>query len=144
MLLSSSDGAFTDRYDAQERYAALLAGDVPLEGGWRIYSSGPGLVLRLVTEVLLGVRQRGDEVEIDPVLPPSGSGAARELTASLPLAGTDLTIRYVVGPEGHGVRRVTVGGRELDLRPLSNPYRRAGVAVRAADLCTDEIIVETH
>ncbi|WP_330475549.1 GH36-type glycosyl hydrolase domain-containing protein [Terrabacter sp. C0L_2] len=145
---SSSDGAFTDRYDASERYAALMAGDVPLEGGWRVYSSGPGLVLRLVTEVLLGIRQRGEDVEVDPVLPPAGSSEGSELTARLPLAGTDLTVRYVVGAEGHGVRRVTAGGRELDLRPLTNPYRRAGVAVRAADLLSategTEIIVETH
>ncbi|GAB2774995.1 1,2-beta-oligoglucan phosphorylase [Terrabacter koreensis] len=131
---SSSDGAFTDRYDASERYAALMAGDVPLEGGWRVYSSGPGLVLRLVTEVLLGIRQRGDDVEIDPVLPPGGDDGRRELAAHLPVAGRDLAVRYVLGLEGHGVRRVTVGGRELDLRPLSNPYRRAGVAVRLADL----------
>ncbi|KRF38305.1 GH36-type glycosyl hydrolase domain-containing protein [Terrabacter sp. Soil810] len=157
---SSSDGAFTDRYDASERYAALMAGDVPLEGGWRVYSSGPGLVLRLVTEVLLGIRQRGDDVEIDPVLPPNGETGASELTARLPLAGSDLTVRYVVGPVGHGVRRVCVGGRELRLRPLTNPYRRAGAAVRAADLLaapapdgdhgtrttepTIEILVETH
>lgn len=150
---SSSDGAFTDRYDAQERYTALLAGEVPLEGGWRVYSSGPGLVLRLVTEVLLGIRQRGDEVEIDPVLPPGEAANRRELAARLPLAGHDLALRYVIGPEGHGVRRVTIDGRELDLRPLSNPYRRAGVAVRAADLLgtrstttptTTEISVETH
>lgn len=152
---SSSDGAFTDRYDASERYAALTAGDVPLEGGWRVYSSGPGLVLRLVTEVLLGIRQRGADVEVDPVLPPAdASQGASELTARLPLVGTDLTVRYVVGPEGHGVHRITVDGRELDLRPLSNPYRRAGVAVRAADLLSTpegaepsapaEIIVETH
>ncbi len=53
-----------------------MAGDVPLEGGWRVYSSGPGLVLRLVTEVLLGIRQRGDDVEVDPVLPPA-DGPAR-------------------------------------------------------------------
>lgn len=139
---SSSDGVFADRYDASERYAALMAGEVPLEGGWRIYSSGPGLVLRLVTEVLLGFRQRAHEVEIDPVLPP-GAG---ELTARLPVAGANLSVRFVVGPEGHGVRRVTVspgvstetaapvGGRDLELRPLHNPYRRAGVAVRLTDL----------
>ena len=73
---SSSDGVFTDRYDAQERYPALLAGDVPLEGGWRVYSSGPGLVLRLVTEVLLGFRTRGERIEVDPVLP-AGQRARR-------------------------------------------------------------------
>ena len=125
---SSSDGAFSDRYDAQGRYAELMAGRVPLEGGWRIYSSGAGLVLQLVTGALLGIRQRGDDVEIDPVLPP-GNGATTELTARVPLAGQDLQVRYVVGPVGHGVHRVTVGGRELDLRPLANPYRRAGVVV---------------
>ena len=150
---SSSDGVFTDRYDAQERYAALMAGEVPLEGGWRVYSSGPGLVLRLVTEVLLGIRQRGDDVEIDPVLPPGGATPPTELTARLPLAGHDVTVRYVVGPQGHGVRRVTVGGRDLDLRPLRNPYRPAGAAVRGADLIPDrtttattatEIYVETY
>ena len=155
---SSSDGAFTDRYEASERYAALMAGEVPLEGGWRVYSSGPGLVLRLVTEVLLGIRQRGEEVEIDPVLPAGtadGTVGDRELVAHLPLAGHDLTVCYLLGPDGHGVRRVTVGGRELDLRALSNPYRRAGVAVRLADLLdgpaaptdtptTTEICVETH
>lgn len=127
---SSSDGAFTDRYDAQDRYAALMAGDVPLEGGWRVYSSGPGLVLRLVTEVLLGVRRRGADVELDPVLPP-GSG---ELVATVPLAGQRVRLTLTAGQEGHGVRRVTVGGRDISSRSLANPYRRAGVAVALTDL----------
>ena len=127
---SSSDGAFTDRYDAQDRYAALMAGEVPLEGGWRVYSSGPGLVLRLVTEVLLGVRRRGTDVELDPVLPP-GSG---ELVATVPLAGHHVRLTLTAGEEGHGVRRVTVAGREVDTRELTNPYRRGGVAVALTDL----------
>ena len=126
---SSSDGAFTDRYDAQERYPALLAGDVPLEGGWRVYSSGPGLVLRLVTEVLLGFRTRGERIEVDPVLP-SGS----ELVAHLPIGGQPAVVRFTAGPLGHGVRRVSVGGRDLELAPLTNPYREPGVAVEAAAL----------
>ena len=33
---SSSDGAFADRADASERYPDLMAGRVPLEGGWRV------------------------------------------------------------------------------------------------------------
>jgi CRISPR-associated protein Csx3 len=71
---SSSDGAFDDRLDASERYAALMAGDVDLEGGWRVYSSGPGLYLRLLAETLLGVRSRGPRVELDPVLAPTPEG----------------------------------------------------------------------
>jgi cellobiose phosphorylase len=147
---SSSDGAFTDRYDAQERYPALLSGDVPLEGGWRVYSSGPGLVLRLVTEVLLGFRTRGDRIEVDPVLPPGS-----ELVAHLPVGGRPAVVRFTAGALGHGVRRITVDGHDLPLGPLTNPYRRPGVSVTAAALTgaddrarqTDdplEIAVETH
>ena len=130
---SSSDAVFSDRYDAQEHYAALLAGEVPLEGGWRVYSSGPGLVLRLVTEVLLGFRTRGDRIEVDPVLPPGS-----ELVARLPVGGRPAVVRFRAGDLGHGVRRITVDGRDLELTPLTNPYRRAGVTVRGAALVGEQ------
>jgi len=142
---SSSDGVFADRYDAQERYPDLMAGEVPLEGGWRIYSSGPGLALRLVVERLLGVRRRGDLVEIDPVLPAGCDG----LRADVRIAGQSARVRFAVGPEGVGCRRVVADGRELTLTPLDNPHRRPGVAVRtdhlrAALAAGPDLIVETH
>jgi CRISPR-associated protein Csx3 len=127
---SSSDGAFDDRLDASARYAALMAGDVDLEGGWRVYSSGPGLYLRLLTETLLGVRSRGDRVELDPVLAPGLDG----LTARIPLGDKRLRDAYQVGPVGSGVVRVTAGGRELPSTTLTNPYRGAGVSVARSDL----------
>ncbi|WP_157581475.1 GH36-type glycosyl hydrolase domain-containing protein [Phycicoccus sp. Root563] len=127
---SSSDGAFDDRLDASERYAALMAGDVDLEGGWRVYSSGPGLYLRLLAETLLGVRARADRVELDPVLDPGLDG----LTARVPLGDKRLRITYRVGAVGSGVTRVTSGGRELRSIPLQNPYRGAGVSVARTDL----------
>ncbi|WP_157581708.1 hypothetical protein [Phycicoccus sp. Soil803] len=127
---SSSDGVFDDRLDASERYAALMAGDVDLEGGWRVYSSGPGLYLRLLAETLLGVRSRGDRVELDPVLAPGLDG----LTARIPLGDKHLRVTYLVGSAGSGVVRVTSGGRELTTTALANPYRAAGVSVARADL----------
>ena len=127
---SSSDGAFSDRDDASARYADLMAGDVPLEGGWRVYSSGPGLALRLVVERLLGVRRRAGLVEIDPVLPPDADG----LVALVRVGGHQARIQYAVGPEGVGVRRVSAGDGELELSELSNPHRRPGAAVRTDDL----------
>ena len=142
---SSSDGVFDDRLDASERYAALMAGDVDLEGGWRVYSSGPGLYLRLLAETLLGVRSRGERVEIDPVLAPGLDG----LTARIPLGDKRLQVTYRVGPVGSGVVRVTAGGRELRRTPLENPYREPGVSVARADLLTRangadiELVVET-
>ena len=44
--------------------AELLEG-LTVEGGWRVYSSGPGLILRLVTEGMLGLRWRFDGLERD-------------------------------------------------------------------------------
>jgi CRISPR-associated protein Csx3 len=127
---SSSDGVFGDRHDASARYADLMRGEVPLEGGWRVYSSGPGLFLRLVTETMLGVRRRGDRMEVDPVLDPRLDG----LTACMPLGDSRVEVTFQVGHRGHGVTRVVAGGRELALAPLTNPYRQAGVSVALSDL----------
>ena len=37
---SSSDATFADRYEAQARYDDVRTGRIPVEVGWRIYSSG--------------------------------------------------------------------------------------------------------
>jgi 1,2-beta-oligoglucan phosphorylase len=122
---SSSDAAFTDRYDAAEHYERVAQGRVALEGGWRVYSSGPGLFLRLVVESLLGIRRRGHTLEVDPVLPPALDG----LTARVPLDGRALTVTYSVGPHGHGPTSVSADGSALLTTALTNPYRRPGVSV---------------
>jgi 1,2-beta-oligoglucan phosphorylase len=45
---TSSDAAFRDRYEASAGWDRLKAGAVPVEGGWRIYSGGPGLFIDLL------------------------------------------------------------------------------------------------
>ncbi len=124
---SSSDAAFPDRATADRDYGQVRDGTVPLEGGWRVYSSGPGLYLRLVRECLLGVRMRGRVVEVDPVLPPSLDG----LTATVSLFGRPVEVAYRVGSSGHGTTRVCVGDQELDATPLENRYRPGGLGVSA-------------
>jgi hypothetical protein len=59
-----------------------------------------------------------------------------------------VSLRYIVGSEGVGVRRLRVGDRALDLTPLTNPHRRPGVSVRVDDLTAaldgdTDLIVET-
>ncbi|GGL45385.1 hypothetical protein H9L10_14125 [Phycicoccus endophyticus] len=127
---SSSDAVFADRYEAADRYADLMAGAVPLEGGWRVYSSGPGLFLRLVVEALLGVRRRGSRVELDPVLDP----AAGPLQARVPFEGGHLDLLLRPGDAGHGVRSVSGPAGALATTPLANPYREGGVELSRADL----------
>ncbi|MEP7034348.1 MAG: hypothetical protein ABI934_02100 [Actinomycetota bacterium] len=127
---SSSDATFADRYEAAEQYGEVKAGTVALEGGWRVYSSGPGIFLRLVVESLLGVRRRGELLEIDPVLAPDLDG----LQASVPLYGTQVDLTFKVGPRGVGPTAVSLNGVALATTPLSNPYRPAGVAVEMAQV----------
>jgi len=40
--------AFPDRYAAAAGWAKVRDGSVPVDGGWRIYSSGPGLFTNLL------------------------------------------------------------------------------------------------
>ena len=125
---SSSDAAFADRYDAAARYGDLMHGSVPIEGGWRVYSSGPGIFVRLIVENLLGVRRRGAFLEIDPVLDSSLDG----LQATVPLNGIALDLTFRVGDRGVGPVALRLNGVSLPTTPLSNPYRPAGVAVDMA------------
>ena len=44
---SSSDAAFRDRAEASAEWAKVKRGEVAVDGGWRIYSSGAGIFTRL-------------------------------------------------------------------------------------------------
>ncbi|HEY1127937.1 MAG TPA: hypothetical protein VGF12_00905 [Roseateles sp.] len=123
---SSSDAAFADRYEAQTQYGRVLAGEVALDGGWRIYSSGPGIALGLVISSLLGLRLERDELVIDPVMPPVLDG----LVVQVQLADLRFELRYRVGPRGHGVARV-IDEAGQTLRALRRPhaYRTGALAL---------------
>ena len=66
---SSSDAAFPDRYRASADWEELRAGRVAVDGGWRIYSSGPGLYVNLLLNHALGLRRRFGARHAAPVLP---------------------------------------------------------------------------
>ncbi len=66
---SSSDAAFPDRYAASADYWQIKAGKVGLEGGWRIYSSGPGLYTGILICDVLGRRRRWGKRGVQPLLP---------------------------------------------------------------------------
>lgn len=66
---SSGDAAFPDRYLASSEWQRARDGTVPVDGGWRIYSSGPGLFMNLLLGHALGIRRRFGETTVTPVLP---------------------------------------------------------------------------
>jgi cellobiose phosphorylase len=122
---SSSDADFADRTTASARYDEVRTGAVAVEGGWRVYSSGAGIAVRLVRERLLGLRLRRATLGIDPVLPRALDG----LGARVELAGRAVVLRYRVGPRGHGPRALILNGAPLPFAREPNPYREGGAVV---------------
>ena len=127
---SSSDPAFTDRYEGFEQYDRLRRGEVAIEGGWRVYSSGAGIALRLLRECFLGVREEKTHVVFDPVMPKSLDG----LSARLDVYGRNLAIVYRVGKHGRGPIALTLNGMRLAFEREPNPYRSGAARVSSRDV----------
>ena len=126
---SSSDGDFLNRYDANANFNKLKDGSVGVKGGWRVYSSGPGIYLNQIISHFLGIRVSGDKLIIDPVVATSLKG----LVASMDVLGHQLTINYVDNQE----EKILVNGLEVNYEVVSNKYRSTGLQINLADLSSN-------
>ena len=125
VYFSSSDADFNDRYVARERWGDLRTGKVGVRGGWRLYSSGPGMYLHKVRACLLGLRESFGKIVFDPVLPRSLSG----LVARASLAGCPVEVRYTVAKGSFAPRSVIINGKLLPSTTREpNPYREGGLS----------------
>lgn len=77
---SSSDAAFADRYAASRDWDLVRSGGIAAEGGWRIYSSGPGLFANALIRHILGIRRHYGERIVAPVLPADIAELSVDLT----------------------------------------------------------------
>lgn len=125
---TSSDAAFSDRYAAKRDYSLIWKGGVELRGGWRVYSSGPGIAFRIFHENLLGIRREQNSYVFDPVLPCHLNG----LTLSTSLCDRRVSVKYVV--HSVGVSRLILNGSEIEFERLPNPYRVGAVRVSKMSL----------
>ncbi|HHY82530.1 MAG TPA: cellobiose phosphorylase [Clostridiales bacterium] len=121
---SSSEGAYLNRYDYQEYFDKLRDGSIKVKGGWRIYSSGPGLYVRQLVSHLLGIRFAADSLIIDPVLPDCLDGLRFDFMYS----GYDISFVYHMSSD---VQEVSVFFKDhkIQAKKLDNPYRPAGVSI---------------
>ncbi len=122
---SSSDAQFADRYQASEEYARVKAGTIPLDGGWRVYSSGAGIALGLIFRRFLGLSVEADALSIDPVIPATLDG----LSIATTLLDQPIEVRYRIGKSGCGVTAVTLNGEALTLAQVPNPHRRGAALI---------------
>jgi cellobiose phosphorylase len=123
---SSSDVAFRSRYEADDRYHEVALGQMALKGGWRVYSSGPGIYVALTVSRLLGLRVEYGQLILDPVLARSLDG----LHASLRFCGRLVTFVYRVAGPGFGPRSITIDGQSVPFAREENRYRRGGAVIQ--------------
>lgn len=122
---SSSDAAFPDRYQAYTEYSRVKKGEVLLDGGWRVYSSGPGIWTRLLIQCFLGWRPEHSALVLDPVVPNSLDG----LKAELEWEGHALEIAYRIAGEGCGPRGAKLNGADLPYTRGANAYRMGAAEI---------------
>jgi cellobiose phosphorylase len=125
---SSSDAAFSDRYQAFAEYERVKRGEVPLDGGWRIYSSGPGIWTRLMLHCFLGLRREKSRLMLDPVIPSSLDG----LKVSMDWEGRLMDITYRIKGAGRGPMKISLNGTDLPFTRGANPYRTGGAEISMA------------
>lgn len=127
VYFSSSDGDFKTRYDAQENFSKLRDGSVGVKGGWRIYSSGPGIYLNQLLTNVLGIREDVERVIFDPVLPNELDG----LEMTYQLAGKDVQMTFHLNTNQS---KVIINGKEVSVIREENPYRPGGLIVALEEL----------
>ena len=122
---SSSDVTFKNRYEADEKYGEILTGNLLLKGGWRVYSSGPGIYIGLIINRLFGLRRKAGWLILDPVLPLSLDG----FTTSLKLMGRKVIFHYSVKERTFSPLKITINGEPIIFNLEENPYRTGGALI---------------
>lgn len=118
---SSSDGAFRTRYAAQAHFEELHQGKIKVKGGWRIYSSGPGIFMNQLITNVLGIREKNGGIIIDPVLSRNQDGLCFKFTCF----GSPAEFHYHIAL--NGIRKIVINGSEAIFDQLSNRYRAGGM-----------------
>jgi cellobiose phosphorylase len=131
---SSSDALFADRYEAFDQYDRVKRGDIALEGGWRVYSSGAGIGVRLVMQCFLGLRWEKTSLVVDPVIPSSLDG----LKTRVQLEDLHFEVTYRIKSKGCGPISVHVNGTEVTFTREHNPYR-TGAARISKDVISNKM-----
>jgi len=122
---SSSDVAFKSRYEADERYDEIQSGNLTLRGGWRVYSSGPGIYISMIVSRLLGLRVESTQIIIDPVIPKSMDG----LSATIDILGHQVTLNFRILSNCFGPKAISINGNEVNFVYEENKFRQGGAII---------------
>jgi len=122
---TSSDIIFKSRYDADKLYPEVFKGNIKLHGGWRVYSSGPGIFTGIVVSRLLGFRFNNEYVTIDPVLPNDFDG----LKVNINISNFPLSITYHVKKSTYSPYSIKINDVEPPFTYEDTQYRKGGIQI---------------
>ncbi len=122
---SSSDVTFKTRYEADEKYGDVISGKMRVDGGWRVYSSGPGIYVSLIIKKLIGFRAFNEYIVIDPVL----TNEMDNLKASFRFKGFNLNLNFMVKSGNYAPKSITLNRTNIPYDTEENPYRKGGAII---------------
>lgn len=128
MYFSSSDANFLTRAEASQNFSDVRAGTIGLKGGWRLYSSGPGLFFKQLLQECLGIRDYFEYLVFDPVLPVSVG------KVSISMEYERIKLKIIITPfcrnTSTTVPNMRINGRRIDeITEVPNPYRVGGAGI---------------
>lgn len=137
MYFSSSDAWFMDRYQAKDQFELVRKGEIKVKGGWRLYSSGPGIYTHQLISHILGIRTYHSDLVIDPILPKSMDG----LICCYEFHGKKIKMIYKVGQPG-----LKMNGSDLVYHHQQERYRNQAFVIdgRMIQNYLGDIILEVY
>ena len=115
---SSSDGDFKTRYDFQNNFNKLEDKQVKVKGGWRIYSSGPGIFINQLISNILGIRELEDKIIFDPVIPKE----LNNLCFNYKILNKNVKITYKIR-ENKQLKNIILNEESLSINYEVNKYK---------------------
>lgn len=121
---SSSDAKFNNRYEAMKNFDKLRTGDIKVKGGWRVYSSGPGIYLNQMISNFLGIKIHFGNLLIDPQIPEYLDG----LEFKYKYMDKEILVKYII-KKNDQIKKVLVNDKEVEFTFMDNNYRSGGAVI---------------
>lgn len=126
---SSSDANTLDRYEYMEKFDKVRSGDIAVKGGWRIYSSGPGIYINLLVTNALGIRLLNGDLEISPVMPKQYNNLKFDYKY------LDKKVQYIYHvSDNNSIQKILINGTKAELIMSDNIYGKKKALIKKEQL----------
>ena len=122
---SSSDAKFNDRPTAYDNFDQVKNGEVAVKGGWRIYSSGPGIYVNQLISNVFGVRFAHNDLILDPVISPR----VGQTKIQFELDEKPVTLVIDLAEGSHTPKAISINGETVPFELTENRYRSGGAKI---------------